>query len=83
VGRLDMNDVAKGIYHGEHRRNLAAKLGTNLMSIPEIRTHARTFDGDLHVRSDGYGPVVTALLHSQSTGVQKEKDSAPLRLWVN
>ncbi|WP_204632548.1 hypothetical protein [Dyella mobilis] len=82
-GYLDANDVAKGIYFGQNRRELAAKLGANLSSVKEMRAHARTFDGMLHVRSDARRVVVSALLHSQSLGVQKHKNSEPLRLWVS
>jgi two-component system, NarL family, sensor histidine kinase FusK len=82
-GTLNTNDVANAVYFGEHRRSLAAKLGTNLTSIREMRTHAQAFDGELHVRSNADRLVLTTLLHSQSAGVQKEKTSAPLRLWVD
>jgi two-component system, NarL family, sensor histidine kinase FusK len=82
-GYLDTNDVAKGIYFGEPRRDLAVKLGADASTIKEMRAHARTFDGELHVRSDSERMVVTSLLHSQSPGVQKQKAPEPLRLWVN
>jgi hypothetical protein len=83
VGNLDANDVARSVYFRERRRDIAAKLGANLNSVGEMRAHAQAFDGALHVRSSEYSLMVTALLHSNSAGVQKEKQSAPLRLWVN
>jgi two-component system, NarL family, sensor histidine kinase FusK len=82
-GYLDANEVAKGVYFGEHRRDLALKLGANLNSVKEMRAHAQAFDGTLHVRSDAHRLVVTTLLHGQSDGVQKQKASEPLKLWVN
>lgn len=82
-GHLDTNGVAKGVYFGESRRDLAMKLGTNLSDVQGMRAHARTFDGVLHVRSSNERVVVTTLLHSQSVGVQKQKGSEPLRLWVD
>lgn len=82
-GSLDANDVAKGIYYGEHRRDLAVKLGTNMTDIKEMRAHARAFDGDLHVRSVDNRTVVTTLLHSRSVEVQKHQAPEPLRLWVS
>ena len=82
-GCLDANGVAKGVYFSAPRRELAVKLGTNLSDVQGMRAHARTFDGMLHVRSNAERVVVTTLLHSQSIGVQKQKDSEPLRLWVD
>jgi two-component system, NarL family, sensor histidine kinase FusK len=82
-GYLDNNDVAKGVYFGEHRRDLATKLGAHLASVTEMRAHAQAFDGVLHLRSDAHRMAVTTLLHSQSEGVRKQKASEPLRLWVN
>lgn len=82
-GLLEDNEVANAVYFKERRRDLAAKLGTNLFGLDEMRTHAQAFDGELHVRSTAEQLRVTALLHSHSAEVQKEKVSAPLRLWVN
>jgi two-component system, NarL family, sensor histidine kinase FusK len=75
--------VANAVYFSEHRRDLATKLGANLTSVDEMRTHAQTFDGELHVRSTARRMMVTILLHSRTAEAQKEKASAPLRLWVN
>lgn len=82
-GQLDENDVANAVYFTDHRRNLAAKLGTNLVSVDEMRSHVQAFDGGLHVRTSPGRVIVTALLHSHVAEVQKAKASAPLRLWVN
>lgn len=82
-GLMDENEVANAVYFSEHRRNLAAKLGTNLIGVEEMRTHALAFDGQIHARSTPSGVMVTALLHSHAAEVQKKKASAPLRLWVN
>ena len=82
-GILDENDVANAVYFGDQRRDLAAKLGANLISVQEMRTHAQAFDGDLHVRSTAQRVMVSALLHSHAAEMQKQKASAPLRLWVN
>jgi hypothetical protein len=82
-GHLDKNGVAKSVYFGEPRRELALKLGTSLSDVQGMRAHARTFDGVLHVRASVGRVAVTTLLHSQSVGVQKQKDSQPLRLWVD
>lgn len=82
-GYLDANGVAKGVYFSGPRRELAVKLGTNMSDVQDMRAHARTFDGVLHVRSSAERVIVTTLLHSQSIGVQKQKDSEPLRLWVD
>jgi signal transduction histidine kinase len=82
-GILDVNDVANAVYFGDHRRDLAAKLGANLISVQEMRTHAQAFDGDLHVRSTAERVMVSALLHSHAAEMQNQKASAPLRLWVN
>lgn len=84
VGFLDENEVANAVYFSEHRRGLAAKLGTNFTTVEEMRTHAQAFDGELHVRSAERRMIVTALLHSScARETQKEKISAPLRLWVS
>jgi hypothetical protein len=84
IGFLDENEVANAVYFSEHRRGLAAKLGANFTSAEEMRTHARAFDGELHVRSDERRMMVTALLHNScAKETQKEKNSASLRLWVS
>lgn len=82
-GILDENAVANAVYFTEHRRDLAMKLGTNLVSIGEMRAHTQVFDGELHVRSTDRRVIVTALLHSHVEEAQRDKASAPLRLWVN
>jgi hypothetical protein len=82
-GHLDANEVANAVYFTASRRDLAVKLGANLASVDEMRIHAQAFGGELHVRSTLDRTKVTALLHSHAAGVQKEKASAPLRLWVN
>jgi two-component system, NarL family, sensor histidine kinase FusK len=82
-GFLHESVVANAVYFNQHRKDLAAKLGANLASVDEMRNHAKAFDGALHLRSNPRRIMVSALLHSNTTEVQKEKASAPLRLWVN
>lgn len=82
-GELDHNQVASAVYFREHWRDLATKLGTNLIGADEMRTHVRVFGGELHVRSTSERMMVTALLHSNVAEVQKVRASAPLRLWVS
>jgi two-component system, NarL family, sensor histidine kinase FusK len=82
-GHLNDNEVANAVYFTEHRRDLSAKLGTNVASVEEMRSHTRLFGGNTHVRSKADRVTVTALLHSRAEEVRKRKASAPLRLWVN
>lgn len=82
-GFLDEDELMKAVYFSEQRRDLATKLGTNLVNVDEIRVHAQAFDGELHVQSTTERLIVTALLHSHAAEVRKEKISTPLRLWVN
>ena len=82
-GLLDENEMTGNVYFSEHRRELAAKLGTNLISVEEMRSHAQAFDGQLHVKSMPHRIMLTALFHSHAAEVQKGKASAPLRLWVS
>ncbi|GAB2576289.1 hypothetical protein ISP15_16265 [Dyella jejuensis] len=82
-GYLEHNQVANAVYFRGHRRELAAKLGTHLVGADEMRTHVKAFGGELHVRSTVDRMTVTALLHSNVAEMQKERVSAPLRLWVS
>lgn len=78
-GLLDENEVANAVYFSEQRRDLATKLGANLISIEEMRTHTQAFGGELHVRSSTRRLMVTALLHSYAAEAQKERTLATLR----
>jgi two-component system, NarL family, sensor histidine kinase FusK len=82
-GFLDENEVATAVYYNQQRKDLSMKLGTSLIGVEEMRSHTKAFGGALHVRSSYRRIMVSALLHSHATEVQKEKVSAPLRLWVN
>jgi signal transduction histidine kinase len=83
-GLLEETGVASAVYHSEERKRLAAKLGANMLDVPEMRDHVSIFDGVLHLRMPEGQLRITALLHD---AVQEEQRPAfapapPLRLWV-
>lgn len=83
-GVLEETGVASAVYHAEERKRLAAKLGTSMLDIPEMRDQVRIFDGLLHVRMPANRLQLTALLHDAIREEQGEiaRLAPPLRLWV-
>ncbi|RUL70448.1 MASE1 domain-containing protein [Dyella choica] len=83
-GVLEETGVASAVFHSEERKRLAAKLGASTLDIPEIRDHARIFDGLLHLRMPADRLQLTALLHDAIQEEQREisRLAPPMRLWV-
>ena len=84
-GFLEETSVASAVYHSEERKRLAAKLGTSMLDVPEMRDHVRIFDGLLHVRMPVDRLQLTALVHDTVLEEEQKEISRlapPLRLWV-
>lgn len=83
-GVLEETGVASAVYHSGERKRLAAKLGTSMLDVPEIRDHVSIFDGLLHLRMPSDRLQITALLQDSMQEEQRLdlRPAPPLRLWV-
>lgn len=62
-GKQELSDINDPLYKNSSPRQLASKLGTQGFGLNEMRSYARLFDGDIHVKTAPDSLRITALLH--------------------
>jgi glucose-6-phosphate-specific signal transduction histidine kinase len=74
-GKQELSDINDPLYRNSSPRQLASKLGTQGFGLNEMRSYARLFDGDLHVKTAPDSLRITALLHDVKS--ERQEDRSP------